>query len=224
MTDPDVSFRDLVHRARRPEPDPAPLDVDSAPEDPRRLVLAWFADAVEAGVAQPQAAVLATVSTRGGAAARIVLVKDVDDDVAFSFSTSADSPKGRDVAAEPRVALTFSWPDRGRQVRVVGAVEDSPRDVVEADFRHRHPETRAAAIAVPQSDPVPDDDVLEPRLDEARARLDADPDLVPDDWRVLRVVPTTVEFWQGTTGRDQVRVEYRRAAPGEGWSRTALWP
>jgi len=220
MTQPDASFRDLAHRARRPEPDVAALTVDGAPADPFRLFLQWFADAVDAGVAQPQAAVLATVSTGGGAAGRVVLLKDVDD--AFSFSTSAESPKGHDVAAEPRVALTLFWPDRGRQVRVVGAVEPSDASVAEQDFRHRHPETRAAAVAVRQSDPVPADDELGTRLDEARAALEADPDLVPDDWRVLRVVPTSVEFWQGTTGRDQVRVAYRRQ--GEGWTRTALWP
>ncbi|GAB2973555.1 pyridoxine/pyridoxamine 5'-phosphate oxidase [Frigoribacterium salinisoli] len=220
MTQPDASFRDLAHRARRPEPDVAALTVDQAPREPFRLFHDWFADAVDAGVAQPQAAVLSTVSTGGGAAGRVVLLKDVDD--AFSFSTSAESPKGHDVAGEPRVALTLFWPDRGRQVRVVGEVEPSDRPVAEQDFRHRHPETRAAAVAVRQSDPVPADDELATRLDEARASLEADPDLVPDDWRVLRVVPTSVEFWQGTTGRDQVRVSYRRE--GEGWSRTALWP
>jgi len=163
MTQPDASFRDLAHRARRPEPDVAALTVDGAPADPFRLFLQWFADAVDAGVAQPQAAVLATVSTGGGAAGRVVLLKDVDD--AFSFSTSAESPKGHDVAAEPRVALTLFWPDRGRQVRVVGAVEPSDASVAEQDFRHRHPETRAAAVAVRQSDPVPADDELGTRLD-----------------------------------------------------------
>lgn len=218
MSDP--SLRDLLHRAARPEALPGDLAVDDVPPEPLALFRAWLADAVDAGVVQPQAMVLSTTSTRGGPDARVVLLKDLDD--AFSFSTSALSPKGRDLEADPRVSLTFAWSSRGRQVRVRGTVEPGGRGRAEEDFRARHPETRVAAMVERQSDPVPPPEEVEARADRLRRRLDDDPDLVPEDWRVFRVVPSSVEFWQGSTGRDQARVRYDRV--DDGWSRAQLWP
>lgn len=218
----DESVRDLLRRAARPEALPGDLGVDEVPADPLDLVRRWLAAAVDGGVVQPQAMVLSTTSVAddGAPSARVVLLKDLDD--SLWFSTSTLSPKGRDVAADPRVALTFAWSSQGRQVRVTGAAHAGDRAEAEEDFRHRHPETRVAAMVERQSAPVPPQDVVDRRTDELRAELDADPDLVPDDWRVFHVVPTSVEFWQGSTGRDQARVRYDR--DGDGWRRGQLWP
>ena len=73
-----------------------------------------------------------------------------------------------------------------------------------------------------QSDPVEDLEDARAALRSARRRIDADPDFAPDDWTAYRVAPTCVEFWQATTGRDQVRLRYDRTT--DGWTRTSLWP
>jgi pyridoxamine 5'-phosphate oxidase len=214
------SLRDRVRGARRAEIDVAPLDPERAPAEPIALFLEWLDDAVEAGVAQPHAVTLSTASAASGPTARTLLLKEVDD--AFWFTTSSLSPKGRQIADDPRVALTLAWSDLGRQVRVLGDAVAGPRDVSEDDFRARHPDSRAVAIAMPQSTEIPGADEADQALADARRRLDEEPDLVPDDWTAYRVAPVSVEFWQGTTGRDQVRLRYDRV--GDGWRRASLWP
>ncbi|WP_423917767.1 pyridoxine/pyridoxamine 5'-phosphate oxidase [Frigoribacterium sp. 2-23] len=216
------SVRERLRSAARPDPDVPALDASAPPRDPIALFTEWLFAAVDAGIPQPQAMTLSTSSATGEVTARTLLLKDVDE--AFWFATSSLSPKGRQIAENPRVGLTFFWSALGRQVRVEGRAEEGPDDARRADFLARHPDTRAAAIAVPQSERV---DVEAPatraRVDEARREIDRDPDLVPDDWAVYRVVPSMIEFWQATTGRDQVRVRYD-AAPGGGWRHAALWP
>ena len=215
------SFRDRVRGAASPSPeDVGELDVSSTPSDPVALFLEWLDGAVAAGVVQPHAFTLSTASTASGPAARTLLLKDVDD--AFWFTSSALSPKGRQIAEDERVALTFFWAAQGQQVRVTGSAVAGPRDVAEQDFRHRHPDSRAVAVAVPQSTEIDDVRAADEALDRARAEVEADDDLVPDDWTAYRVLPVSVEFWQATTGRDQVRVRYDRV--GDDWRRASLWP
>ena len=214
------TLRDRVRDARRPEPDVPPLVVEEAPAEPVALFLAWLDAAVAAGVAQPHALTLSTSSSASGPTARTLLLKEVDDD--FWFSTSSLSPKGRQIADDPRVALTFFWSDLGRQVRVLGDAVEGPRDVAESDFRGRHPDSRAVATAVPQSTEIADPAAAEAALEAARRAVEDHPDLVPSDWTAYRVAPVSVEFWQGSTGRDQVRVRYDRV--GDGWRRAFLWP
>ena len=228
MTPPDAapaassspSFRDRVRGAASPSPDVADLVLSSSPAEPVALFLEWLDDAVAAGVVQPHAFTLSTASTASGPTARTLLLKDVDD--AFWFTSSALSPKGRQIAEDERVALTFYWAAQRRQVRVAGSAVPGPRDVAEQDFRHRHPDSRAVAVAVPQSTEVVDQEAADEALDRARARVGADDRLVPDDWTAYRVLPVSVEFWQATTGRDQVRVRYDRVA--DDWRRASLWP
>ena len=214
------SFRDRVRSAASPRPDVPELDVRSSPAEPVGLFLDWLDAAVDAGVVQPHAFVLSTASSASGPTARTLLLKDVDD--AFWFTSSSLSPKGRQIAEDERVALTFLWAAQGRQVRVTGSAVAGPREVAEQDFRHRHPDSRAVAIAVPQSTEVDDEAAAEAALDRARSRVEADDELVPDDWTAYRVLPVSVEFWQATTGRDQVRVRYDRV--GDDWRRASLWP
>jgi pyridoxamine 5'-phosphate oxidase len=214
------SFRDRVRGAASPSPDVRELDVSSTPADPVALFLEWLDSAVAAGVVQPHAFTLSTASTASGPTARTLLLKDVDD--AFWFTSSALSPKGRQIAEDERVSLTFFWAAQGQQVRVTGSAVPGPRDVAEQDFRHRHPDSRAVALAVPQSTEVDDEEAADEALDRARAEVEADDDLVPDDWTAYRVLPVSVEFWQATTGRDQVRVRYDRV--GDDWRRASLWP
>ena len=214
------SFRDRVRGAASPSPDVAELVLASSPAEPVSLFLRWLDDAVAAGVVQPHAFTLSTASTASGPTARTLLLKDVDD--SFWFTSSSLSPKGRQIAEDERVALTFFWAAQGRQVRVTGSAVAGPRDVAEEDFRHRHPDSRAVAVAVPQSTEVDDDEAADEALDRARAEVEADDDLVPDDWTAYRVLPMSVEVWQATTGRDQVRVRYDRV--GDDWRRASLWP
>ena len=216
-----MSLRDQLRSIRAPETDLPTFDPDAAPPTPGELFSEWLTAAIEGGVAQPNAMTLSTASAAGAPSARTLLLKDVDER-GFWFASLSTSRKGADLAENPRAALTLYWREHGRQIRVVGAVRAGPRAVSEQDFRARHPVARAQAIAGDQSEPMPDGETVEKRIEDARDLLESDPDLVPETWNAYIVEPETVEFWQAAPGHEQLRLRYRRE--GDGWVGERLWP
>jgi pyridoxamine 5'-phosphate oxidase len=219
-TDTQPSIRDLLRKAKVFPADMPVFDPGSTPVTPIPLFVEWLQAAVEGGVVQPQAMTLSTAAPDGRVTARTLLLKDVDD--AFWFATSSLSPKGRQLNRNPRVALTLYWREQGRQVRIVGEAGPGPRQVSERDFTARHPDSRAVAIAMRQSDPIESPQDAAAKLAQAQEVIAGDESFAPNDWTAYRVAPTSVEFWQATTGRDQVRLRYDRTP--DGWTRTSLWP
>ena len=194
------------------------FDTDATPDDPMPLVIQWIETAIDGGVSQPLAMTVATASTSGQPSARTLIVKDVDA-TSLWFASLDSGAKGAELAENPRAALVFYWREQGRQIRVVGRVEPGPREVSRLDFLARTPNARARAIAGNQGEPIQD---LDERLAAARAKIDAEPDFVPEDWVAYRVIPDTVEFWQAERERDQVRLRYLR--DDSGWVKDILWP
>ena len=175
---------------------------------------AWFDDAVRAGLPEPNAMVLATASAQGRPSARTVLLKDVDER-GFVWYTNLTSRKGREIADNPYASAVFSWHPIGRQIVIAGAVEPVDRAQTEAYFASRPVESRQGAWASPQSQVVPD----RAYLDQALARVfeefgEQGPTAPPEHWGGLRLVPETVEFWQGRTGRLHDRLRYRHDTAG----------
>lgn len=198
--------------------EPPVFDTDAAPTEPIDLVRAWLGSAIDAGVSQPHAMVLATADASGAPSARTVLLKDVTDEGLW-FASLSSSPKGRDLAANPRCALTFYWREQGRQIRVTGIATPGPREVSARDFLARHPLSRAGAIAGVQSEPIVDAGAA---TAAARRVIESDDSYVPADWHAYLVEPDSVEFWQSSPDRDQVRLRYRREK--HGWNTAVIWP
>lgn len=111
------------------------FDPEDVPDAPEPLFLAWLDDALAHGVLAAHAAALATTDD-GGPSARILILRDLDER-GWLIGTPADSRPGRAMTADPRAALTFFWPSRGRQVRVEGAVEQAPDAESRADAAAR---------------------------------------------------------------------------------------
>jgi pyridoxamine 5'-phosphate oxidase len=197
------------------------FDPDAAPDDPLVLLADWLAAALDAKVSQPHAMTLATADATGAPSARTLLLKDITPQGLW-FATLQSSPKGRDLAENPRAALLLYWREQGRQVRVVGAVEAGSRALAREDFLARHPNARASAIAGAQSEPIPGEEEYAAAIREARERIEVEPGFVPESWQAYVVRPTEVEFWQAEMNRDQLRLRYRLG--GTGWARELLWP
>ena len=217
----EKSVRDILRHMPPFASDLPGFDTDAAPGEPLELFREWLAASVEAGVAQPHAMALATAGADGRPDSRTLLLKDVTDD-GFWFASVGDSPKGRDIAANPHVALTFYWREQGRQVRVLGEARVGPREVSAVDFLARHPSARANVIAGRQSERMPADAEVQKLVDSARELIAEHPETVPDDWNAYVVKPQGVEFWQASRERDQIRLRY--SATDDGWTKTVLWP
>lgn len=130
------SLRDRL-RALPAFPDDLPVfDVERAPERADTLFLDWFDDALAHGVHQPHAFTLSTAGPTGHVTARTLILKDLVDG-AWVFAGARSTRKGIDLAANPSAAMTFYWPERGRQVRITGEVEELPSTVAAADWAAR---------------------------------------------------------------------------------------
>jgi pyridoxamine 5'-phosphate oxidase len=193
-------------------PDEAILTEDMLAGDPMDQFAAWMADAVAAGVPEPTAMVLATVSASGRPRARTVLLKQ-HDSAGFTFYTNRTSRKGTDLAEVPRASLVFPWYPMHRQVIVEGSVSALSTEESEPYFHSRPRGSQLGAWASRQSTVIGSRAELDDRYSELERRWPAGTDVpMPDFWGGYLVVPDVVEFWQGRTNRMHDRFRYRSDA------------
>jgi len=183
---------------------------------------AWFADAAAFGLPEPNAMVVATADRDGRPSARTVLLKEYDAR-GFVFYTNYDSRKGRELSATAYASLVFPWFPMQRQVLVGGAVERVTREETEAYFASRPRGSQLGAWASPQSRVMPDRAAIEAGLTEAIERFGDGPVPAPPHWGGFRVLPETVEFWQGRSSRLHDRLRYRHVEE-RGWIVERLAP
>ena len=184
----------------------------------------WLADAAEAGVPEPNAMVVASATDEAVPSARTVLLKGFDKR-GFVFFTNLESRKGRELRANPKVAVVFPWHAIERQVLVQGEVSLVDREAVQAYFDTRPRLSQIAAWASPQSEVLSDRRELEQRFAEMTERFGTDSETrvpAPPNWGGLRVVPVSVEFWQGRRSRMHDRLRFR--LDGDDWILERLAP
>ena len=174
---------------------------------------AWFTAASAYGLPEPNAMIVATASAAGRPSARTVLLKEYDER-GFAFFTNYESRKGEQLAANPYASLVFPWFPMHRQVIVCGAVERVPRAETEEYFASRPRGSQLGAWASPQSRVLPGRAAVEGALAAAVERFGDGPVPAPAHWGGFRVVPETVEFWQGRSNRLHDRLRFRRTDDG----------
>ena len=167
----------------------------------------WMAEAVSAGITEPNAMVLATASRSGVPAARSVLAKQVDAE-GVVFYTNYGSAKSHDLDENPWAAVTFPWYPLQRQIHVRGPVSRVDLETTTAYWMTRPRGSQLGAWASPQSSVVTGREELDRLQSETEHRFPGPVDL-PPNWGGWRIAPQTVEFWQGRSGRMHDRLRYR---------------
>jgi pyridoxamine 5'-phosphate oxidase len=217
---PQTNALDLA-RMRRQYAEEGLAETDLAP-DPVTQFCRWFGQAERAGVLEPNAMVVSTADADGQPSSRTVLLKGFDER-GFVFFTNYGSRKGTELSVNPQASLLFPWYQLERQVIVVGRVERTGRDETAAYFRTRPHGSQLGAWASEQSSPVASREVLEQRFAELQARYPEGEGVpVPPFWGGFRVIPQTVEFWQGRPNRLHDRLRY--SAADQGWTVERLCP
>ena len=199
------------------------LSETAAGDNPIDLFMAWIGTARGSGaILEPNAMTLATVGADGAPSARMVLLKEVDDDGSFVFYNNRMGRKGNEIAANPRVALVFWWEPLERQVRIEGTIVETSAEETAAYFAARPRESRIGAWASNQSKSIESREELEKQFAAADAAHPGEDVPVPPWWGGYSVQPTAIEFWQGRMGRMHDRLSY--TLDGQRWSRMRLQP
>ncbi|MDA2967797.1 MAG: pyridoxamine 5'-phosphate oxidase [Actinomycetota bacterium] len=210
-------------RDRRIQYETAGLNFEDLDESPIQQWHAWYIDAVEAELPEPNAMAVGSIDSDGMPDSRIVLVRGFDDD-GLTFFGNYNSAKGQQLDANPVASAVFPWIGLHRQVRVRGTVEMLPRHESDAYFASRPRDSQLGAWASPQSEVISSREVLDARHTEYSEKFAGAEVPRPPHWGGWLLIPDVFEFWQGRPNRLHDRFRYRRDDVTQEWVIERLAP
>ena len=218
---PVIPTRADVLRDRRVQYESAGLDVADLAPEPVDQWRRWHDQALDAGVAEPNAMTVATIGADGVPDARIVLARAADEG-GLVFYTNYEGAKSRQLDTVPTAAAVFAWLDLHRQVRLRARVERVSPEESDAYFASRPRGSQLGAWASPQSDVIAGREVIENNYKTLEEKFSSGEIPRPGYWGGYVLRPSMIEFWQGQPSRLHDRLLYRRA--GLEWTCSRLAP
>jgi pyridoxamine 5'-phosphate oxidase len=198
------------------------LDQADLEADPFEQFAAWFGEACQSAVIEPNAMSLATVSSDGRPLVRTVLLKSYDSR-GFVFFTNLESRKARQIKENPNVSLLFPWLALERQVIISGTAEKIPPSEAFSYFLTRPRGSQLGAWVSRQSSVISSRKIIEMQWEEMKRKFAGGEVPLPSWWGGFRVAPREIEFWQGRASRLHDRFLYTRSTDGA-WTTERLAP
>ena len=193
------------------------------PEDPIALFKRWFHEAEDSGFAgEVNAMTISTIGLDGFPKSRVVLLKKFYEE-GFIFYTNYHSEKGKAIAANPSVCLSFFWHTLERQVIIKGIAEKVPASISDNYFHSRPEGSQLGAVVSNQSEVIESRDILEDKLKTLEKEFAGKEIPRPSHWGGYLVKPVEVEFWQGRANRLHDRIRYQ-SGDGIDWQVSRLAP
>ena len=189
-------------------------------DDPVKQFSLWFTEAIDSGIVEPSAMSLATTD-ESEIGIRTVLLKYFDDN-GFVFYTNYESNKSRQIEIRPEAALLFPWLALERQIKIVGSVEKVSNLESIKYFASRHKDSQIGAWASKQSTTISSRAILQTQFESIKRKFSSGEVPLPDFWGGYRVIPRSIEFWQGRESRLHDRFVYQRSE--DGWTISRLSP
>jgi pyridoxamine 5'-phosphate oxidase len=193
------------------------------PDRPMELFNQWFHEVRESGgVDEVNAMTVSTIGLDGFPKARVVLLKQYTEE-GFVFYTNYNSEKGRALAVNPNICLSFFWHSMERQVIIKGIAEKTNPEISDAYFASRPHGSQLGAVVSNQSEVVESRGELESKLEQLEKKFDGKSVPRPEHWGGYLIKPMEIEFWQGRDNRLHDRIRYKKSVGGS-WERERLSP
>lgn len=199
----------------------ASLDLDSVADSPFDQFRKWFEEATTGELLEPNAMVLGTANKNGLVTQRTVLLKAFDEK-GFVFYTNYTSRKAQQINENNQVSILFPWLDLERQVSITGTAEKISTAESMKYFFSRPFGSQLGAWVSHQSQVITSRSILESKLNEMKEKFNKGKVPLPDFWGGYRIVPASIEFWQGRPSRLHDRILYTRLATH--WNKERLSP
>jgi pyridoxamine 5'-phosphate oxidase len=186
------------------------LSENSVDRDPFLQFEKWYNERLDSHIKYPNAFSLATTSLNGDVSVRTVLLKGFTN-AGFIFFTNYSSKKGKQLSENPKTAMLFYWPEKGRQIRIEGIVKKISTQESNGYFSSRPREIRIGAWASEQSSPVPGKEYIDSRFEDFKEKFKGKKIPLPPFWGGFRIVPSCFEFWQEGKHRLHDRITYSQS-------------